>query len=101
MIKIVTNEDLGEMSQYLTPDFQNEPCSNCCEVRLAIKNGDVKQFQRLTNWPEEEAEGAISVCRQCLWFWVDEVEELEEEQPLMEKDIGKNPEGRTADETRP
>lgn len=91
MIKIVTDEFLDEMSEWLTPTSQNEPCSDCCDVKRAVKNEDIKQFRRLTNATEEETAAAMGCCRQCLWYWVDEVEELEE-------DIGKNPEGRITDE---
>lgn len=87
MIKIVTNEDLGDMSEWLTPACQNEPCSNCHEVKLAVKTGDIRQFCRLTHYPLEESKAGISACRQCMWFWVDEVEELDEEQPLTPEEL--------------
>lgn len=82
MIKIITDEDLVGMSQYLTPDCQDEPCSNCLDVKAAIKRGDIKQFRLITHWPEDEAEEAILSCHRCLWYWVDDVVSVEPNDPL-------------------
>lgn len=77
MVKIITDEYLDDMSEYLTPDSQNAPCSNCGEIKKIIKSGTVKEFCRVTNCPEDEAADAILHCKCCLWFWVDKVEEVE------------------------
>ena len=76
MLKIITNEMLDYMSSWLTPDCQNEPCSNCHTIRELILRGDIAGFCRETNWSPEEAEEGIKHCKCCLWYWVDEVEYL-------------------------
>ena len=75
MIKIVTDEDLYEMSCWLTPSSQDAPCANCEQVKRAIKKEDIKDFCSISHYSKEEAPNAILECKQCLWFWVDEVEE--------------------------
>ena len=79
MIKIVTDEDLHEMSAWVTPNTQDAPCSDCYDIKRAINAGDMKQFQRLINCTPDEAPDAVKTCRRCLWFWVDEVEEADDE----------------------
>lgn len=81
MIKIVTDEDIVEMSKFLTPDFQYGPCSNCYDIKRAIKAGDIKQFCKITHYSLQESKAAMLNCKQCMWFWVDEVEELEDNPP--------------------
>lgn len=77
MIKIVTNEDLFEMSAWVTPNAQDAPCSNCGEVKAAIKSNNIKALLRICGGEEDEAAGLIKTCMQCIWYWVDEVEEVD------------------------
>ena len=77
MIKIVTNEDLCEMSSWVTPSAQDAPCSNCDEVKAAIKSNDIKALLRICNADEDEAAATIKTCVQCIWYWVGEVEKIE------------------------
>ena len=76
MIKIVTDEPLEEMSCWVTPDGQDAPCSNCRDVKAAVKRGDVKGFCYHTNYQEGDADAEMKKCKSCIWHWIDEVEEV-------------------------
>lgn len=75
MIKIVTDEDLSEMSSWVTPECQDAPCSNCDEVKKAIKANDMKAILSECNASETEAAEAVKTCMQCIWYWIDEVDD--------------------------
>ena len=77
MIKIVTNEDLSELSSWVTPTAQDAPCSNCSEVKDAIKSNNIEALLRICNAGKAESAEIIKACMQCLWYWVDEVEEID------------------------
>ena len=77
MLKIVVDDEslLEEMSENLTECCQTEPCSNCAAVKEAVKNNDVEEFMRLTNYDDaKEAEEEMVICKRCMWFYIDEVE---------------------------
>ena len=75
MIKIVTDEDLSEMSSWVTPNTQDAPCSNCIEVKKASKSNNIKALLRICNAEETKAAETIKTCMQCIWYWIDEVED--------------------------
>lgn len=84
MIKIVTNEDLSEMSSWVTPNVQDAPCSNCSEVKKAIKSNDIEALLRTCS--AGEAAGTIKTCMQCIWYWIDEVDDSFD-QPILSAEL--------------
>lgn len=93
MIKIVTDEDLSEMSSWVTPNVQDAPCSNCKEVKAAIKSNDIKALLSIFNVGKDEAAETIKTCMQCIWYWIDEVDDTFD-QPILRMELehmGGNP----------
>lgn len=86
MIKIVTDEDLSEMSSWVTPNAQDEPCSNCEEIKAAIKSNDMKALLSIFNVGKDEAAETIKTCMQCIWHWIDEVDDTFD-QPILRMEL--------------
>lgn len=76
MLKIVTDDEclLEEMSENLTELSQPEACSNCADVKEAVKTNSVASFCRITGVGLEEAAEEMANCKKCMWYYIDEVE---------------------------
>lgn len=80
MMKLVTDDELlvAEMSAYLTELDDIEPCANCEKVKETIRRRNKVEFCQETNFSAEEAEQEMKKCKHCIWYWIDEVEVIEE-----------------------